>query len=230
MLLDTYIHTRQVNMRQQIPLNTLPKHALRHYDEASNDATYPVNKFFKNESKLCYYKNYNMWKQIQPEIQEIANQVIKEIKLVNLAIQEIKKKSPYTSEYEKRITDALYVIFNVGNDRFYEWLNRCDKELNHEYSGELFCYETETNKYSWVLFSIFLDNNQLKSYFNACLLMYAMEITTINDEHIKIIRSNFGHNLQLKTILQEKFKIMDNYYTFQHRWKGSKYYTKAILV
>ena len=103
---------------------------------------YPINSFFNDESKLCHYKNYKMWNQIQPEIQAIADQVITDMELVNMAIQEIRKirkNDNYSSEYEKRIKDAICAIFSVGKYRFQTWIDQCDKDLHHEYSGELFC-------------------------------------------------------------------------------------------
>ena len=191
---------------------------------------YPINSFFKDEKEKYRHKNYRLWNQIQPEIQSIADQVITEMELVKLAIQEIRENNSYSDVYEKRISDAICAIFSIGKNRFQEWLDRCDKELAFEYSGELFCVETETTPNGWVSFSQFLDHECLESYFNACLLLYAMEITTINRENARIIRSIYGHIQAFRTTLQEKFLIMDNYYTFQHRWKGSDYYTKQLFV
>ena len=191
---------------------------------------YPISSFFKDESNDYRRKNYRMWNQIQPEIQAIADQVITEMELVKLAIQQIRENDPYTDVYEKRISDAIYAIFSIGKNRFQDWIDRCDKELAFEYSGELFCVESETTPNGWVSFSQFLDHDRLESYFNACLLLYAMEITTINRENARIIRSIYGHIQAFRTTLQEKFLIMDNYYTFQHRWKGGDYYTKQLFV
>ena len=193
---------------------------------------YPVNDFFSDESKAFHFKNYKMWNQIQPEIQAIADQVITEMEPVNLVIQQIKENNLYNDDdvYEKRISDAIYAIFSVGKNYFQEWIDRCDKELDFEYSGELFCCETETKKLGWVSFSKFLDIYILESYFNACLLLYAMELSTMNSKNIEIVRSIYGNIPEFKSSIREKFIIMDHYHTFQHRWKGSEYYTKAILV
>lgn len=191
---------------------------------------YPVNDFFSDESKAFHFKNYKMWNQIQPEIQSIADQIITEMELVKLAIQEIRNNNPYSDLYEKRISDAIYAIFSIGKNRFQDWLDRCDKELAFEYSGELFCCETETKKIGWVSFSKFLDIRILESYFNACLLLYAMELSTMNSKNIKIVRSIYGHIPEFKSSIREKFMIMDHYHTFQHRWKGGDYYTKQLFV
>lgn len=191
---------------------------------------YPIKSFFNDESDAYRHKNYRMWNQIQPEIQSIANHVITEMELVKLAIQEIRENDSYSDVYQKRISDAIYAIFSVGKNRFQDWLDQCDKELAFEYSGELFCVEIETNSYGWVSFSKFLDHDRLEGYFNACLLLYAMEITTINNKNTQIIRSVYGHIPAFRAALQDKFQIMDNYHTFQHRWKGGDYYTKQLFV
>lgn len=191
---------------------------------------YPVNDFFKDESKECHYKNYKMWNQIQPEIQSIADQVITEMELVKLAHKEIRKNDPYSNVYEKRISDAIYAIFSIGKNRFQDWIDLCNKELDFEYSGELFCCETDTRDLGWISFSNFLDHSILESYFNACLLLYAMELSTMNSDTIEIVRSIYGYIPQFKDSIREKLMIMDHYYTFQHRWKGSEYYINAILV
>lgn len=204
-----------------ISKQSLKKHSNMHY---------PINSFFKDEKENYRRKNFQMWNQIQPEIQSIADQIITEMELVKLAIQEIRNKNPYGDLYEKRISDAIYAIFSVGKNRFQDWVDRCDKELAFEYSGELFCYETEQSKLTWISFSKFLDHDSLYSYFNACLLLYAMEIITMNDDTIEIIRYTYKNFTEFRTALQDKLLIMDNYYTFQHRWKGSEFYIKALFV
>ena len=75
---------------------------------------------------------------------------------------------------------------------------------------------------------MFLNSEKLQNYFNACLLMCVVELMTMNTINIEIMRTNYYHLSQFRSSIQEKFKIMNYYYSFQHRWKGSQYYN-AIL-
>jgi hypothetical protein len=199
--------------------------------KSGNMIIYPVNHIYKDETTESRLFNYNKWKQIQPEIQAIARGVIYNIELVKLALDEIRCKK-YTNKYEVRITDAIFTLFNIGKDRFEEWLDQCDTDLNYEYSNRVFMYKTHSDntKDVWIPFSVFMNHDNLRSYFNACILLIAMEFMTIDDITIKIIRSNFSTIPQFKTSLQEQFRIMDYYFSFQHQWKGSNYYNRIIFL
>lgn len=196
---------------------------------AGNIIYYPINTIFNDETKINKTKNLQMWKQIQPEIQSAAQDIIYSIKVVELAINHIRQKEIYSMEYEKRFSDAIYSIFTIGKDYFDKWIELCDKELNYEYSNEVFQYETDTRKHTWISFSLFMNYDKLKSYFNACLLMTAVELMTLNETNVNIIKNNYSHLPLFRSSIQDKFEIMDYYYPFNHRWKGSKYYNTVMF-
>lgn len=196
---------------------------------AGNIIYYPINTIFNDETKINKIKNLQMWKQIQPEIQSAAQDIIYNIKVVELAINHIRNGNTQTMEYEKRFNDCIYAIFSIGKEYFDKWIELCDKELNYEYSNEVFQYETDTRKHCWISFSLFMNHEKLKNYFNACLLMAAVELMTINQTNINIIRNNYSHLHQFCSSIQDKFEIMDYYYPFNHRWKGSKYYNTLLF-
>lgn len=196
---------------------------------AGNIIYYPINSIFNDETKINKKRNLRMWKQIQPEIQSAAQDTIYNIKIVQLGINQIRYGNTQTMEYEKRFNDCIYAIFSIGKNYFDKWIELCDKELNYEYSNEVFHYETDTRKHSWVSFSLFLDHEKLKSYFNACLLMTAVELMTMNETNLNIMRNNYSHLSLFRSSIQDKFEIMDYYYPFNHRWKGSKYYNTVLF-
>jgi hypothetical protein len=131
-------------------------------------------------------------------------------------------------KYKKIFADAIFAIFSIGKNYCNDWIDLCDKELNYEYSNEVFQYQTDTRKHTWISFSMFLNSEKLQNYFNACLLMCVVELMTMNTINIEIMRTNYYHLSQFRSSIQEKFQIMNYYYSFQHRWKGSQYYN-AIL-
>jgi hypothetical protein len=196
--------------------------------KAANTIYYPINSIFDDETRENKTKNLQLWKQIQPEIQSIAQDVIYNIKVVQLAIRHIRMGKIQSLKYKKIFADAIFAIFSIGKNYCNDWIDLCDKELNYEYSNEVFQYQTDTRKHTWISFSMFLNSEKLQNYFNACLLMCVVELMTMNTINIEIMRTNYYHLSQFRSSIQEKFQIMNYYYSFQHRWKGSQYYN-AIL-
>jgi len=203
-------------------------HNEEYYLKTANIIYYPINNIFNDETRYSKVKNLKMWKQIQPEIQSVAQEVIFNMKAVQLAINHIRNGNMLSMEYEKRFSDAIFSIFSIGKNYFHNWIDKCDKELAYEYSNEVFRYETDTRS-CWISFSMFLNHEKLNSYFNACLLLTAIELMTMNDINIEIMKNNYCDLIPFRSSIQEKFKIMDYYYLFQHRWKGSQYYNSILF-
>ena len=207
------------------------KYAKSQYVKAGQQMSYPISKLFDDEPKRIRSINFSKWKQIQPEIQAIARDVIFNMELVKLAVNEFrsKQKSKY---FEKRVTDAIFALFKVGTNRFEEWLDACDKGLNFEYSNQVFLYEKDNDNHHkyWIPFSVFLDKEKMQSYFNACILQTAMNFIMFDQETTELFRSAYGHIPQFKKALQEKFEIMDYYCYFKNQWKGGEYYSRALFL